>query len=158
MHERCGDPMIITVRQIVLDRIRTKGHQRDVFRRAAVLFGCIHLLGGPYGVLQLVAWTGMLASYSASDGLVGGISKTFDGEHPCSLCVAIDEAKEKKQEQEPFIVACAKLSSMELTLLPDLTLPSPKVTDHLSVGFSDQAALRSQLVQGPPSPPPRHLA
>lgn len=44
-------------------------------------------IGAQWAVLQGVAWVGMAVSYSIEEGSVGdGLSKTFDGNHPCSLC------------------------------------------------------------------------
>nr|MCH1922634.1 hypothetical protein [Shewanella ferrihydritica] len=60
------------------------------------LLGCLHLCGGHWGVMQAVAWTSMLADYSAQDGFVVGAKKTFDGEHPCCMCKAIQEGKKKE--------------------------------------------------------------
>ncbi|MCX8090720.1 MAG: hypothetical protein N3I86_07265 [Verrucomicrobiae bacterium] len=59
-------------------------------------------LGLHWGALQLVAWTGMIVTYSRDASLAEAVSKTFDGEHPCTLCLAIQEgrAQEKKQEQQ----------------------------------------------------------
>lgn len=41
--------------------------------------------------LQVVAWGGMLIRYSQEAPLREAVSKTFDGEHPCELCLAIRE-------------------------------------------------------------------
>ena len=43
--------------------------------------------------LQLAAWTGMLITYSQDRSLADAAEMTFDGEHPCPMCVAI-----KKQQ------------------------------------------------------------
>lgn len=64
-------------------------------------------LGLHWAALQLVAWTGMIVTYSRGAPVVEAISKTFDGKHPCKLCLAIKEgrAREKQQEQpqtKPF--------------------------------------------------------
>jgi len=59
-------------------------------------------LGLHWALLQTVAWTGMLVSYSAEGSFQEAVSKTFDGEHPCPLCKAIKKgrAEEKQQEQQ----------------------------------------------------------
>lgn len=43
-------------------------------------------------LLQIVAWSGMLVTYSQEAPLGEAIRQTFDGEHPCPLCLAIREA------------------------------------------------------------------
>ena len=59
-------------------------------------------LGLHWAFLQTVAWTGMIASYSQDSSLSEAIFKTFDGAHPCKLCIAIEQgrAAEKKSDQE----------------------------------------------------------
>ncbi len=59
-------------------------------------------LGLHWAVLQTIAWTGMIVKYSRDASFTEAVSKTFDGEHPCKLCLAIEKgrADEKKQEQD----------------------------------------------------------
>lgn len=126
-----------------------------VLRRLIVVMGCIHLLGGSFGVLQIVAWAGMLADYSSTDGIVEGITMTFDGEHPCSLCLAIVDAKSKEQQKNPLQSASDKLSLKDLTLPQQLTLRDPKSRPEDSPRFSDPADGSRSRSDLPPVPPPR---
>ena len=48
-------------------------------------------LGLHWAVIQGIAWTTMLVSYSQSDGIMQAVTKTFDGQHPCPLCEAVEE-------------------------------------------------------------------
>ena len=59
-------------------------------------------LGLHWALLQTVAWTGMLVSYSRDGSFKQAVAKTFDGKHPCPLCKVIEKgrAEEKKQEQQ----------------------------------------------------------
>lgn len=59
-------------------------------------------LGLHWALFQTVAWTGMLVSYSRNATFKAAVAQTFDGEHPCPLCKAIEEgrAEEKRQEQQ----------------------------------------------------------
>jgi len=50
-------------------------------------------LGGHWALLQTSAWVGMIVQYSQRAGLKAGIAQTFDGEHPCSVCKAIQDGK-----------------------------------------------------------------
>jgi len=65
------------------------------------------IIGGHWGVLQTVAWANMIWTYTTQDGSVlAGAKKTFDGEHPCSMCESIKEAKnQEKKSPETFAVA-----------------------------------------------------
>jgi hypothetical protein len=59
-------------------------------------------LGLHWAVLQTIAWTGMIISYSRDASFSEAVSKTFDGEHPCPMCKVIKKARaeEKQQEQQ----------------------------------------------------------
>ena len=49
----------------------------------------------------------MIWTYTTQDGSVlAGAKKTFDGEHPCSMCHSIKEAKnQEKKSPETFAIA-----------------------------------------------------
>lgn len=74
---------------------------RAVIRTTTVLV-LVLTLGLHWALLQTVAWTGMIISYSQDASLATAIRETFDGEHPCPLCKAIKQgrAEERKQEQQ----------------------------------------------------------
>lgn len=57
-------------------------------------------LGLQWGVIQGIAWTSMLVSYSKSDGIVLAVAKTFDGQHPCPLCEAVEEGGRKTGDKD----------------------------------------------------------
>jgi hypothetical protein len=56
------------------------------------------VLGGPLAALQTIAWVRMAVTYSHDDGVGAGIAKTFDGQHMCSLCMAIAKKREGEQK------------------------------------------------------------
>lgn len=69
--------------------------------RFSSFFGALALLqivGGHWALFQTGAWVGMIVQYSQRDGLTAGLTQTFDGDHPCSMCKAIQDGK--KQEQK----------------------------------------------------------
>lgn len=70
-----------------------------ILRFILVIAGCLHLCGGHYGVLQVLAWGKMMVDYSAENGLVEGTKQTFDGNHPCELCHSIADAKKEKRHE-----------------------------------------------------------
>lgn len=57
-------------------------------------------LGLHWALLQSVAWTGMIISYSQDNSLREAVSMTFDGQHPCRLCKAIQQGRTEEQQQE----------------------------------------------------------
>lgn len=81
------------------------------------------LLGGHWAVLQTAAWVGMVIEYSKSDGVEAGIAKTFDGKHPCQLCLSIAKNKQKEGKQTASI-SPAKLYLVCQTSRWSLTPPA----------------------------------
>lgn len=49
--------------------------------------------------LQVVAWTGMIISYSKDRTLADAVSMTFDGEHPCPMCKSIKKQQSERTEK-----------------------------------------------------------
>jgi hypothetical protein len=66
-------------------------------------FAFLQLLGGHWAILQVGAWTGMVVSYSQQCGVVAGLSQTFDGEHPCPICKAIQDGQNHEQKKAPLL-------------------------------------------------------
>lgn len=106
------------------------------------------LLGAHWLLLQSVAWVGMIITYSQTSTLSEAISMTFDGEHPCRMCIAVKEGKKAESKQlqlKPelkFDFLCMEAASFLPPLLP-VTLLTPG---------SMLACPRSEA---PPGPPPR---
>lgn len=109
-------------------------------------------------LLQIVAWTGMLFDYSRGNSIAEAVEMTFDGNHPCSLCCAIAEAKEEESEQPLAPNQPKQKEQLRLDLYPLArikavsgriltTRTSPSAGEHLLAGceFNDSV----------PSPPPR---
>ncbi len=99
-------------------------------------------LGLHWALLQTVAWTGMLVTYSRDASFQDAVSKTFDGEHPCALCKVIksgraEEGRQEQQQVKPgckldvapvwqateFDFACGRVP-FPLTILSDLLAPT----------------------------------
>jgi len=98
---------------------------RRVFRAITVLL-LVLTLGLHWAVLQTVAWTGMLVAYSAEAGLREGVSRTFDGQHPCPLCKAIQKGRaEEKQQSQHTTKAGGKLDPAETWAPLDLDFWQP---------------------------------
>ncbi len=70
--------------------------------RLLLLASLMVSIGGQWMVLQGVAWVGMAVSYSLEEGSVSsGLSKTFDGEHPCPLCKAVKKSSQDNDAAAP---------------------------------------------------------
>jgi hypothetical protein len=125
-------------------RLRFLGH---LVAAVAMFF----LAGGHWGTLQAVAWAGMLWNYTQADGsLVSGMMKTFDGEHPCTMCDSIKMAKSKEQSKPVTLVATKKIETFPAPLC--VALPPRSCSDFV---FPDVADVRPVLrAEAPPVPVP----
>jgi hypothetical protein len=129
------------------------------FRWAAGLLCLLALmtgLGAPWWVLQSIAWGRMLAVYSQSDSLPQAVIKTFDGQHPCSWCVAIRAGRQEQRNQQPDTPTTKPDFRTDLFCesgLDPVLLPPTDCWD--AAGFVPRAP--SEFKLSPPKPPPRPL-
>ena len=84
----------------------------------------LQLLGGHWALLQTAAWVGMVIDYSKTGGVEAGITKAFDGKHPCELCLSIREEQGEGGQANGKSQPCQTLSR----------LPSPPMGPHASSG------------------------
>jgi len=83
------------------------------------------IIGGHWGLLQTVAWTQMIWTYTTQDGSVlAGAKKTFDGEHPCHMCESIKHAKKQEKKSPETIAATKKIELLALESSRILPLPA----------------------------------
>ncbi len=123
-----------------------------------LLFGCLHLVGGPYALLQVYAWGNMLVTYSQETSLAQATKDTFSGEKPCHLCKKIEASKssnpDDNNQNAPILTAASKLFQ---DLFPPTvaSLRDPFSSPLPHPGFTASADLLSPPTSGPPVPPPR---
>jgi len=91
----------------------------------------------------------MVVTYSQTDTLTRAVEKTFDGQHPCSLCKEIAREKGSEQKQDT-----------QIQIIKKLTLHNP--AEHLAVFAPPEFSLlrpgndSSNLIpEQPLLPPPR---
>ena len=104
--------------------------------------------GAHWVVLQGVAWGTMLVEYSHGASLTEAVVKTFDGQHPCNLCLTIEGA-EKQQQQEQ---AAQPVPDIKGVLAPVLHVASPAFVFVVWPSLVESAV---PLSHSPPVPPPR---
>lgn len=109
------------------------------------------LAGGHWGALQAVAWAGMLVTYTQENGsLLSGVKKTFDGEHPCTMCQSIKTVKQK-EHSKPVTV----LSSKKIDAFPAVLCAALPARDCREFVFPDPAAVKAAArAEAPPVPVP----
>ena len=122
--------------------------------RLLLLLCCAWLLTGPQLLLQLGAWSWMIASYAQQSTIEQAVAETFSGARPCQLCQLITSA-EAAQEHSP---ANAPDEVKSLKLLPGQSqrlalAPRNGITAKRSP-IDQLAAQRATEV---PTPPPRRV-
>jgi hypothetical protein len=120
------------------------------FRVLAVICA-LHVSGTHWLALQTVAWTGMLVARTQQSSVEEAVRTTFDGDHPCPLCQAVEEGRRQQQEKEtiPVLEQLAKLSFLKPQ---PIHLPEPTMAGILYPGVMELGMLRGEA---PPTPPPR---
>jgi hypothetical protein len=117
-------------------------------RRFCALLCCLFLLGGHLAVLQGVAWVGMVGDRLANcQSIKQALSETFDGEHPCALCSAVQDL----QEQAPIIPSDKVVKKAEKTHLPVFFMPlSVMQSEHVASVFVKSSRSFTAEVETPP--------
>ena len=106
------------------------------------------MLGMHWAALQSVGWMTMLVSFSVDASFGEAVVKTFDGNHPCRICIAVQEGRQTEKEQEKI----TSLDKSDWLLTHDaLTMVWPSSIDlPSSVRLAPPSFSRP-----PPAPPPR---
>lgn len=115
--------------------------------KAIVILAAVQILGGHWMAMQSVAWIGMLAKYSRGESLVVAAEKTFDGQHPCSLCEVVKTGREQEQKQQTTKI----LLKIDAVLAVVLEVPVPLDTRH---SYPRQFWSAANRTIAPPTPPP----
>jgi len=119
------------------------------------------LIGGHWGMLQVVAWTGMLIDYSRDATFAEAWCKTFDGEHPCAICkkvergIAADLGTDERKAPGKLIKT-VKLDAMVTATATTVVLMSPMPTSD-ELPAPRQSALGKGIDWEPRRRPPRML-
>src|SRR5262249_16137718 len=120
------------------------------FPKALVAIALAGSIGLHWAFFQVVAWTGMVISYSQNATLTEAVAKTFDGQHPCKLCKQIAKTKqpEKKTDSKP------ELKKLEFSFARvSFILAAPSAFWEVRAA-NDAADL---LSHAPAVPPPKSL-
>lgn len=129
--------------------IRLKSACR-VAQRAVVVLACL-TLGMHWTVLQGVAWTGMFLANLNQGTVTEAVEKTFDGEHPCPLCLAVKEGQ-KKEKDDSKPLAAKSVKKFEAVLVAETRLVAPPAQIRSFPWLVSSFEGRSER---PSMPPPR---
>lgn len=128
-----------------------------VFQYFFIALGLIHLAIGPSNALQIVAWSKMLIDYSEGRTLIEAAEMTFDGEHPCAMCLSLEETR-KEEQKDPAPGPERSLERQELFPQKEI---QPKLGRALATANSPPSPARllgfCRFVPECPTPPPRFV-
>jgi hypothetical protein len=154
MHQRSNVAMAVTYETSAMCR-------RRVLLTWLML---IFLVGGHWGMLQVMAWTGMVISYSRDASFAEALSMTFDGEHPCAFCheirdglasdIGVDTDAERKAPSQTPIKIMKSIKADGLTNVVELTLPVAAVVAVMSAAAP---AKEMAVSVDPQRRPPRNV-
>jgi hypothetical protein len=125
-----------------------------IFGSSACLLAVLAMLGGHWVVLQSLAWARMIGQYSKDGSLASAIYKTFDGRHPCPLCLAIQEGRQQEQREQTNL-PWVKLGEAPDALCehPPTPISLPLMAHLFLIPFVPQG--HPDFLEAPPKPPPR---
>lgn len=120
----------------------------------ACLLTVLMTAGGHWLALQSIAWACMIVDYARQDPLSAAVAKTFDGRHPCPMCLKICEGRQQEQQDGK------KLPGWQPEKMPELFCEVRSVTVPLAPTASVEAEpfvprLHPDFIASPLTPPPR---
>ncbi len=125
---------------------------KPLFHKLLLLACALQLSGAHWVVLQVTAWTGMLVARSQTEGVAEAVKTTFDGEHPCVMCSAIESGQKEEKRNDMDAPMMKALMEVKLVAMENAVLPAPSATSKMHwMKFSPMASLRTDA---PPTPPP----
>ncbi|NBB79685.1 MAG: hypothetical protein GVY36_09610 [Verrucomicrobia bacterium] len=120
--------------------------------KISLLIFCGWLLTGPLALLQLGAWSWMLASYSQESSFQQAIIDTFGDERPCDLCKVIDAVEKSDDTSRSALNSKQKDLKLMLGLGRAIQIfrPTSAESSEATIVCEPENAHRAV-----PTPPPR---
>ena len=112
-------------------------------------------------LVQEVAWTKMLVSYTQEKGLARGVMETFDGRHPCKMCAKAEELRKGEGKGDPQNHPPEKqpvrFAWGEMIVASWLEVPMDPGTDHPVQFAVESARMSGRGTDSPVLPPPQRV-
>jgi hypothetical protein len=121
-----------------------------VISRFLVIAALCFAVGLHWYALQSIAWTTMVLEYSKDAPFTEALAKTFDGQHPCSLCRAVQTGKKSEQKNNVRVVTKIDLYCAASA--------NPRIHEFLPFDYPADATPPIARATSPPTPPPRLAA
>jgi hypothetical protein len=115
--------------------------------RLFVLASFLVSIGMHTAVLQAVAWAKMTVDFARRDTLAVSLEKTFDGRHPCPICVSL------KKTEAPASLTAAPVHSRLGFVAPTAAPRAERAA--LAWSVAPPALTTLERAFRPASPPPK---
>lgn len=90
----------------------------------------------------------MLLDYSEAEGFVRAVEKTFDGKHPCELCVKVLTTEHEQQQEK----AASPAVEIKGVIAPGFALFTPVFS---RMDFASEDSFAERMAAATPDQPPR---
>ena len=107
-------------------------------------------LGLHWTVLQSVAWTSMVVERSQHETLVSAVKATFDGKHPCEICLLVKAGKSAEHRSTTSFAVQKLEAPVQESELAWIRRPDLEALRRV------QIPAWARRPDGPPVPPPRN--
>ena len=120
----------------------------------ASLVALMATMGGHWLVFQSIAWGTMIVNNAQHGSLNWAVSRTFDGKHPCAICVSIQEGRQQEQTANNKLPLVQPHEENTLMFDPASSiLLLPSLVDREVVPFIPN--WHTDFLESPLTPPPR---
>jgi hypothetical protein len=106
-------------------------------------------IGLPEAFLQSAAWMGMFVKFARQSSLSHSIAMTFDGNHPCRWCKAVQRGNSTNHSKQDVLPGVVKIDLAEPEQVIFLFVP-PETSSRPWTTFRIH-----RLVSRPEIPPPK---
>jgi 7,8-dihydro-6-hydroxymethylpterin-pyrophosphokinase len=117
--------------------------------RILVVLALLASIGAHWALLRSVAWTQMLVERTQQGSFSEAVKTTFDGEHPCGMCQAIEQEQRKERQQDGRTMPKVKLDVIVVNR--EITIAPPEAPHF----FPETAGTGTARAEQPALPPPR---
>jgi hypothetical protein len=94
----------------------------------------------------------MFADFSRTESLASAVEKTFEGHHPCAMCLKIREGRAQEKKSPPLL-KWEKLPEFVPQVVARMFVPMPPTAGQPAVTFVPIP--HADFISTPPKPPPR---
>jgi hypothetical protein len=105
-------------------------------------------------VWQMAAWSTMLLSYSRDNALTEAVTMTFNGDHPCTMCTAIEKSQNETAKSHGASEGLEQRPPRELTGITGQTIVTPARSFLRGSLLHPEHAMPEPVSYPPPGRPP----